>query len=1160
MPVVILKPAGKDRNKLVCKSFKLTSEGYEPNDKINEKNRFIDFWTADQRPDPSSPQEMLALLNEIESDRHACLVFGVKLTALGNDELEGKPGYIRKWASDDHGDKRRLEIVPSRVLPIDIDHGDVPLSNDPQADMRALINWALPAPFQAADAVYQFSNSCGLKTQKMKGHLFFILQEPRRLDEVKLLAKSDGWIDRIDDKLFNPAQLVFTARPRIIDSSGDPIEDDPIEARYGARCGLIEGNGALNLPQAPKPKPRPQPRKPTIRGGDEETARKHLELTCSRLAALADGQQRRQSAYNYAWQIGGFVGAGRLDYQTAYESLLWAADKNGSTQDHRNVHKEIEKGLKRGQAHPLEARSFSQGRREMKPSTRARASQSEVKRSPSTQAERSQSVRQAFSRALKESASQGVAVLKLPTGVGKTYGALIMAAEQVAQGRSVIFASRDNTKAEAAERELKAIIEAGHAPHVLVERIESKSRICDTNRQKHYQDNPTERTLMAEMRREGVGGSHLCEKLDCPARFTCSVYAAAKVKRELEEQISICTHAMLPHLKQQLSELDERALLIIDEAPAETFTETVSIKDLEALLYEVEDSKARGDDYSKWRCLTTWRGISRDIVRPLIGALKSLSQASARGGAHSRLIEPEQLYKAVKSSLKEAAARAFIEEEIEPPPLALQHYRRKHKRLVKPSALRALRGLITSICEDSGDAYRLRFNDSDGAPLALERWSSATIPTEADVIVLDATASRDDWEHVCQTQGRKLAWIEDESIEPHEMPLLWWQTGAYKTKELFNKRGISKRGTAAINNLALFLEPYLKHLPDQAAIGIGTHLKLQKLIDEAQQGKGALNGSTWQRIMGRFNLVTGHHHADEVGSNALRSVQYLIIIGTPRFDHAHRIAQGRQLGLSQEAAEARAERRAQQSLEQWVGRLRHYVEAGKRTIYAGDLEMNPIKGVIQSHHAAIGRPTAEHSHEIERTARAAMSSPEGLSKQMLYNLGASAWITKKIWSQLKAEGALEVKKQVGRRGFIILRSPQVHDQDKALESKEKATADELARPLEESAYNNIGSPQKPARPLEESAYNKYRAAEGGGKGSIKLCALSSNGQSDLINTHTAAAGEGELRLDERARAQNISCALSSNGQSAFSYSLAEAEKEAIFLALSSRLIEVSAYA
>jgi hypothetical protein len=1063
MPIVILRPANEDSHKLTCKSFKATSKGYA---EVNKAGRKIKHWTAEERPDPTTAQEMLELLAEVEADRRACLVFGVEITERGHQQLKAL-GYMERLAAESRGSERTLKAVPSRVLPIDIDDAEIPLSHDHRADMRALITWALPATFQAADAVYQFSNSCGLTSHRVKGHLFFMLQEARLLDEVKRLAKADGWLSRIDAALFNPAQVLYTARPQII-GGADPI---PV------RCGLIEGSGALALPRAPKPKPMPT-RAAVRRGGGEETALNTLEDRCRRLAALEDGQQRRQSAYNLAWQIGGFVGAGRLSYSTAYDLLSAAAHANGSTQDHRDVLKEIEKGLNRGQQRPLEARPFTSQTKEVRPITRPPARTREESTQPSSQAERSKAVSQGLNKALELLTPAHVAVVKLPTGVGKTYGALIMAAKQVAQGRSVLFASRDNAKAEAAERELREIINTGGAPGITIKRIESKSHICDSHRRQHYQDNPAEQTLMAEMRREGVSGSHLCDKLACPARLTCSVYASAKAKRELEGELSICTHAMLPHLKQQLSELDERALLIIDEAPAEVFAESIPIKDLEALAYELSDSQAR-DDYSRWRCSLTWRGISRDVVKPLIKGLEALAKASARGGEYGGLIEPAQLTKAVKASMSQAAAEAYLNTEIEPPKLALQHYRRQHHRLVKPSALRALRGLIASVCGASNDAYRLRYDDARGEIVALERWSTATLPTEADLMILDATAHQEDWEQTCRAQGRALAWVEDESITPHEMPLLWWNTGAYKTRQLFSRTGtLSKRGRAALDHLALFLKPYLCHLPDGAAVGIGTHLKLQRLIDQAQQGEGALDGSTWQRIMGRFKLITGHHYADEVGSNALRSVQYLIIIGTPRFDHAHMMAQGKQLGLSEEAAAERSVRRAKQSLEQWVGRLRHYVEPGKRTIYAGDLEMSPMKGITQSTHAAVGRPTAEHTHEIERVARAAISSPEGLSKQTLYDLGASAWVTRKLWAQLKSEGALEVKKQVGRRGFIILRAPQVDEDNKHLENQENLSQREGLRPLEESAYNNIGAEPQAQRPP------------------LKIpCALSSNGQS-----------------------------------------------------------------
>jgi hypothetical protein len=1021
---------------------------------------------------------MRALLDEVERDPTACLVFGVKLTEKGRKQLD-EQGCIERLTADAHGDERTLRAVPSRVLPIDLDDAPVQLTENPTEDLRRAVLWGLPSCFHTAGAVYQLSGSCGLKGNTIKSHLFYLLDEPRLISEVKTLGLQGKehrfWLinekikpktgkpkTRHDELAFSSGQIIFTAHPRIF-GAADPIKQ---------RAGYLPGSELLSLPHIPKAQIiKPKPRLASVVGGGEATARRVLEDWASRLAGLSDGQGRRQSAYNTAFKVGGFVGAGRLDYEEARLCLLGAAHANGSMQDHRDTLREIEKGLQKGARFPLEAKPF-----ESKGKAYTRARVREALR-PSTQAERATVVRDKLSKALArlDAEPTSVAVVKLPTGVGKSYGSLALAARQVAQGRPVVFAARDNAKAQSALDELMQIIKTGGAPSIPVEKIESKTHLCDSIRAKHYAAHPGEQALMSEMRAQGVGGSQLCDKLSCSARKTCPVYAAGKVKRELEGQLSICTHAMLPHLQQPLEALDRRALLIIDEAPQEVFSEGVGFADLQALPYEMSDSQTR-DLYSKWRCKVVWRTLSRDVLKPLLHAFTTAAQQAAQGAKHSGLIEPQELYQAIKGALSEQVVRDYLKADIELPQLALEHYRRNHSRLIKPSALRLIKGLLEQVCDGGSADYRLRYSPQ-GEVLALERWVSCTLPTAAEVVVLDATADQELWSHTCSTQGRALAWFEDDSLQPHEMPGLWWKTSSYRTTRLFTKTGghLSKRGKVALDNLAHFLEPYLAHLPDGAEVGIGTHLKVQRLIEAGLQGEGALAGSRLCSMLSRFSLIIGHHHADEVGSNALRDVSYLIIIGTPRFDLGHMVAQGLQLGLSEEQARARAHRRSMQSLEQWAGRMRHYVVAGKRLIYAGDTEPPQIKGVDWSTQAAIGRPTDQHKDEIERTARAALHLPDGLSKQMLFDWGASAWVARQLWRQLKDEGAQEVKVQQGRKGFMRLCAP----------------LEDSSRPREESAYIETYR----ERSIETlSSHGQGEVAE---QDKTTLCAPASHGQSEV---------------------------------------------------------------
>lgn len=127
----------------------------------------------------------------------------------------------REGSKDDLQPTLRDRMVHCFCLDIDGYEGN---------SVEEFVNTQLPDAFSRADYIYQYSASYGLSSDqsKLKVHLFFWLQNPCHIGDLKTWVKSynskKGWGNVIDDSVLTATQPVYTQR-RICKGADDPIQD-----------------------------------------------------------------------------------------------------------------------------------------------------------------------------------------------------------------------------------------------------------------------------------------------------------------------------------------------------------------------------------------------------------------------------------------------------------------------------------------------------------------------------------------------------------------------------------------------------------------------------------------------------------------------------------------------------------------------------------------------------------------------------------------------------------------------------------------------------------------------------------------------------------------------------------------------------------------------
>ena len=196
--------------------------------KAFDKKRISTTGTASSfihsEPQVPNVEVLYYLLNKIQDDPCTVIVSGV----LTGDSRKLKTISRKK---EHIIDKKRAWFcldIDSFELPSDKD-----VINEPASCVKHFVNTSLPTEFRNTQYVYQLSSSCGVKSRHLlKAHLFFMLEKPMELKDIKQTLSS---CEHIDPSTLSPTQMIFVAKPIF-----EQPADDPYAGKN--RIGLVQAN------------------------------------------------------------------------------------------------------------------------------------------------------------------------------------------------------------------------------------------------------------------------------------------------------------------------------------------------------------------------------------------------------------------------------------------------------------------------------------------------------------------------------------------------------------------------------------------------------------------------------------------------------------------------------------------------------------------------------------------------------------------------------------------------------------------------------------------------------------------------------------------------------------------------------------------------------
>ena len=1078
---MIIMRAARRRAHL-AKGFALNEEGQIT--AISDKP-IVKLWWAQEIADPTDLDDLQELLEGLEQEPKAVVLFGMTLTEFAREELAaGRP--IRRLTAASSDVKRRgaaatLSPCPSKVVGLDVDDAPVEIGEDLPGVLRAVAQWALPSCFVQAACVAQLSNSAGLTTSRAKAHLFYLADSPVMLADLKRAKalwatftktykkQAPKEAPRADLSVLDQGHLFYTARPAC-NGFADPLP---------RRIFRLDGAPAVTLPELNDFTPistKQRLARQQARAAITWTPPKYAEARAD--GAAVDAFDRAcfellhapfecgRLCYTLPRDLGRYVGAGRLDHDAVALKLLDVCELNSRFHkyDREWVRERILQGLADGAEDPRPLwgdRVYRSGDLpDLAPA--------------STAADRS-AVAERLLRDSFQVPQKGLAVVRLPVGAGKTHTALRLALEAVAQGQSVVFAVLDNQKAQDAEA-LALKIACDLAPGISdkVVRLRSKARVCDETRDRH-KGLLTPKKLQAfeddlpKLRADHAADlgeardwrssyvRRVCDKLDCPLRSMCEVAQGLLPQVTLQGNLSITTHAKLSTLE-GLAE----CLVIIDEQPAEVATRSVDVTEIGELMRAAP-----------------WHAPSRKVLPLLLDALKKLEDEHA---GEKMQLAPKSFADVLKASLQGDDVDAFVKS----PPIK------------KASTQPGLRATLAAVCDFLRDCFSespatsFSVIDHCGASQGVVSTRRRLHLPAGRVVVLDATATQEEWARRAGFEGRALTWLDSEEIKPNLCRALWWRTDAYRPSQLHSGHDLSDRGARNLETLSVFLEARLQHLPAGARVGIITHKKTRRHLEEACAGRGQLAASPIAATLRKYALTWGHYFADEVGSNAFRGCSLLILLGAPRRNYGAAVADAEVLRLDDDAAQAAYRRQTQRTIAQAIGRLRHYVDEGTQLLYVGGEDPTSCAEGLAWHTAeAVGRGNSLQTHnlrdDVRRRAVDALLGGLEVTKGHLREWGASEWITRSIWEGLLAGTEEGLKKQkatrsvthAGRAQVVALTLPQVEAAPKAEDCVEQQPGDqtaagELTEPLAPTAAGEAEAAAIPNAARQRSQGHSFR--------------------------------------------------------------------------------------
>ena len=1022
------------------KSYYLTANGQLQTEKIQRAK----WWDA-QDISVNDLEELFTQLKELEHEKASYITMGeLSPYAL---ERRSRKEFVRRTSAgrDSEG---TVKDAPSLFACFDLDRSEWTKGHSTEEAIEQAIEQALPQPFHHASFVYQMSNSCLIKDKTiLKCHLFFELSQPRTLTQLKALSwwpKDDENKLLIDAALFTVSQPIYTAKPRLV-GINDPFGDQ--------RIGLSIRDKAhveVPLPKVKHPVKRVTATEinalsllRTVDPKQDFGALAALEKSTLKVAQSAS--ERHRAILRSASWLGRFVGSGRLNEIEVSESLKQAAQLNGYIDKvgYREVERIIRDGVKYGMNDPLyDERTFSlptyttHTKQKTKSQTSKPSTSKPSRHEPSSAEVINQEVERVIKLAMaqkNEDDNTELCLVKLPTGSGKSRAVLKELAQLNQQGKNVIYlAPNHKIIAETNERLSKL------APNIKPVILEGQLRACQL-----YQQRNDLRSVITDLREEGLNIPLICTELRCPYQVNCP--ARQRARNKPQGSFIIAAHAMLSHFK----DLPKDTVIVIDESPQMTFCKSVSLSRLWSLVASPEEQKAalsgkRLDESAQWRInhYSSFGMVIEALIPLLEGqVIKSLKRCQG--------YDIESNFKRIQlitKPLQHLAAQVLLN----PPQQSISHPRGKLGRtlisekeqegaitnLLRSSTLNMALSLLKVV---SGLEEPIRLVVSPNAQVKIEKRAVLTFPAKVKICVLDATPNIERWKTLAQKSQRSLNLLEGnkESLKPHLTKGVWIKSKAYRGPRLFDESGLLqiKEVQGALNSLYRLISSKLSTLPNESKVGIGTHKRLAKPLQLAldhirakqnianHQKNSGLADHPLIIALSRFkDVIIGHSGQDNLASNRFEKCDVLIIIGSPKSDLRLTKAEAQTINsnLDDDDLNIDYQRVTQAALEQWIGRLRTLRRGGCLLFYAGDVPPPQNWGLEWTTHTVQpGRPRQALTIKVESLAREALHNGFAVTNKLLIFLGATAKSARAIISRIRGEESTMIQRQKhGEEVFI----------------------------------------------------------------------------------------------------------------------------------------------
>ena len=857
------------------------------------------------------------LLSKLEDRNNLCVVRG-SLTKYGLRHQNIR----RTLHKQPNGSDPTFKAEAKKWVCIDIDEFKFPQDLDPhnQDDrlqaIEQVIQEALPSEFIDVTYHYQFSNSFGVPSkcketgadktgyEFLKVHLWFYMSVSKADDKLKYWFKDYPYVDKA---LFNPVQIHYTSKPHFVELA-DPIKKEN-------RSGLIQKTTdevippIITIEENPVRQTTPKKLKASSNTQQKTTSSFHkikyiddiittplghslLKRYEETLASTLQGE-RRLALLKAGREIGASLKKGIISQTDAEATLKKGAEENGwkDKVGDLNLAKTINSALGFGFKN-LNFTLFDSKQDQAIPFDQA-----------------NDELTQLYKTSIEEIEENGLILLSIPAGLGKTESALREAITASHEGKKRVILLPNHKLAQEVIQRISNLDST-----VKIEYLEGVLRRC----QLYKTAKDDEKVLLTDIIQE-EGLRQLC--LACPFSNVCPVFNEKNKKKSIDESIVVGVHAHAPYL----SDLPEDTIVIYDEAPESlTFHKTLN-----------------ADGFNFIKNDQNIDHIIRTCAQFLEDALNDLPSYHGR---YAKMIDRDLIFKSVQLYLPKV--KALFESENIPAAPSIKDAnptdnikdiiaKRKAFNLIKDLATKDYDEILQSLVVFQSKKTRW-----------IEKHSQIKMPSYP-TIVLDATATslKTQWQTIAQNNDKNLE-IKEMVVDPeHRNNATFIKTTSLRPNNLYTKNENEiqwkSRSIAALSKIINTFKRDLHDLEKGNKVGILTNKTLSDLLNRILSNKPITDEieikikEKFEPMFEFFDVSVGYS-VDGVSSNKFSQVDALIILGTPRFNLSSAHATYSALGIDHTKHNEAYKGETEARLIQYICRARHLRRTGVKICYFGD--------------------------------------------------------------------------------------------------------------------------------------------------------------------------------------------------------------------------------